>query len=122
MMMGQIAQQCKCLKQIVFYRMEGITDISIAAIAQHCRQLEELRLEDCLAISDISLQAIAENCRNLTYLRLADMNGIRKPSLILDIARNNKRLKFGRIEIYRYDSDCMQIAVQRELWAITSGR
>ena len=86
------------------------------------------------------MQAIAENCRNLTSLCWAYTSGISKPSLLIDAARNNIRLKYDRIVVmycggidadpYEDDEDEKKsvgeneflAGVLVELRAITAGR
>ena len=118
--MEPIVQQCKNLKKIRINCTKAITDVGITAISQHCPQLEKLSFSRCPAISDISLQAITENCRNLTELRFEWMSGLRNPSLIADIARNNIRLKFNDIQT----DDCGEgfDVDYDELWNITYER
>ena len=102
--------------------MAGITDVSMAAISQRCHQLEKWTLVFCPAISDISMQAIAENCRNLIDLQLYNMPGLVNPSYIADIARNNIRLKYDRIDVSNCGESFQAEGLQEELRAITAGR
>ncbi|CAG8806668.1 24848_t:CDS:2 [Gigaspora margarita] len=76
-----IAQLCRNIEYLNFYRSASITNKSISKLTKMCSKIQKLELGFCELITDTAIKDITQHLSNLKYLRLKNCVNISKEAL-----------------------------------------